>query len=155
MDCPHFPNYFVQLIYNSKLLQSAVKARQKLIAFAKSIHYCCLYSAEGQKIRFTSSSQTHCSQHKQDDVMQRINIVIPRCLICTHSTSGNKWESEHAVRGLIVSSPLGFSNLGCSHHEPPMKPLLLPSWETPILNTSVQNMMNVLESASGITSPPA
>lgn len=38
MDCLHFSNYFVLLICNSKLLQSAVKARQKLlIAFAKSI----------------------------------------------------------------------------------------------------------------------
>lgn len=37
MDCLHFANYFVPLIYNSELLQSAVKARQKLIAFAKSI----------------------------------------------------------------------------------------------------------------------
>lgn len=155
MDCPHFPNYFVQLIYNSKLLQSAVKARHKLIAFAKSIHYCCLWSAEGQKIRFTSSSQTHRSPHNQDDVIPRINIVIPCCLIYTHSTSGNKWECEHAVGGLIVSSPLGFSNLGCSPHEPPVKSLLPPSWETPVLNRSVQNMMNVLESASGITSPPA
>lgn len=38
MDCLHFANYFVPLIYNSKLLQSAVRARQKLlIGFVKSI----------------------------------------------------------------------------------------------------------------------
>lgn len=38
MGCLHFANYFVPLIYNRALLQSAVKARQKLlIGFVKSI----------------------------------------------------------------------------------------------------------------------
>lgn len=74
--------------------------------------------------------------------MQRINIVIPCSLIYAHSTSGNKWECEHAVGGVIVSSPLRFSGSGCymnSHHE---LNCMSPSRETPILNTSVQNMMN-------------
>lgn len=101
MDCLHFTNYFVPLIYNSELLQSALRTRQKLlIGFVKSMARL-FYSAQAQKIGFTSSSQTHYSQHKQDDVMQRINIVIPCSLIHTNSTSGNKWKCEYAV-GVVI-----------------------------------------------------
>lgn len=37
MDCLHFANYFVPLIYNGELSQSALKGRHQLIAFAKSM----------------------------------------------------------------------------------------------------------------------
>lgn len=37
MDCLHFANYFVPLIHNGELSQSALKGRRRLIAFAKSM----------------------------------------------------------------------------------------------------------------------
>lgn len=121
MDCLHFANYFVPLIYNSGALAISAESRAAAnCVLQKSI------AAEAQKIGFTSSTRTRCSQHKQDDAMQRINIAIPRGFIYTHNTVGNKWECERAVGGVRVSSPPGLSGFWCCK-----KPLLSPCREAP------------------------
>lgn len=56
-----------------------------------------------QKIGFTTSSQTHYCEHKQDDVMPRINIVTSLCLILGGRTSGNKRERAKCWEGFELN----------------------------------------------------
>lgn len=122
-------------IHNRKLLQSALKATEKvLIAFGKT-HRCCFYSAAAEKIGFASSSQTHYFQHKQDDVILRINIVIPCGSV--HRKLGNKWKCEHAVGRVTVSSPLSLAAFGVMWFN-------TASERPPYSETCVQNMMNCI-----------
>ncbi|KAF0040008.1 hypothetical protein F2P81_008243 [Scophthalmus maximus] len=76
------------------------------------------FTQEQQKIGFTSSRRTHYSQHKRDDVMPGINIVIARGLIRSQQHMGKTTgKCEHAVGMETEKNP-------------------------PLLNTGVQNMMN-------------
>lgn len=129
MDCLHFANYFVPLIYNSGALTISAESWAAANCILQKIHRCRSNSAEAQKIGFASSTRTHRSQRKQDDAMQRINTDIRRGFIYTHNTVGNKWECERAAGGVRVSSPPGSSGFWCCTHsrrEPPLQPLVSP-----------------------------
>lgn len=138
MDCLHFANYFVPLIYNSELSQSAVRAKQQNTNWIYKIHRCFFFLSPSSScssfsflfsrstkdwIRFIKSDTLY-SQHKQDDVMRRINIVIACSLIHTNSTSGDKWKCEPAVGAvlqfLVHWAVLGFQCYLNAHHEPPV-----------------------------------
>lgn len=77
MDCLPFANYFVPLIYNVELSQSALKGRRQLIAFAEVrgrpffvvfFFPPLCHSVGAQKIGFASTTLTRSPENKQADV---------------------------------------------------------------------------------------
>lgn len=73
MDCLHFANYFVPLIYNSKLSQSALKGRRQLIAFAKSMagHFLVVLCFVFFPLSFCGSTQDWICFNNSDTFLSK------------------------------------------------------------------------------------
>lgn len=158
MDCLHFANYFVPLIYNSGALTISAESRAAANCISQKSIAAVLILQKHK--RLDSPHQLGHIALNTNRMMQCRGLTEPyRAASSTPTiTVGNKWECERAVGGVRVSSPTGLSGFWCrthSHREPPLQPLLSPcrGGPPPILKTSVQNMMNY--HMSRIISPPA
>lgn len=152
MDCLHFANYFVPLIYNGELSQSALKGRRRLIAFAKSmagVFFCFVLFFFPSIIprnhkRLDSLHQLGHIPLKTNRAMsvEGINRVMPHC-------TGNRREHGRAVGSERVSAPTGWTG------EPSLKPFLSACRRPrrPFLKANIQNVINYHMNA--IITPPA